>query len=85
MGKIQKKIIKKFESKVKELKEEKESYIFEPAKKTEEQWKAYVEWATGGPNGGTCQRPDIVLYQTCDPCELVKYCLCSSKTLAKRR
>jgi hypothetical protein len=82
MGKIKKKITKKFDN---IDNEKKENFNFEPVKKTEEQWKAYVEWATGGPNGGTCQRPDIVLYQTCDPCELVKYCLCSSKTLAKRR
>lgn len=53
--------------------------------KTEEAFKKHVEWLTGGRNGGTCHRPDIVTRGPCTPCEYVKYCLCDSKTLVKKK
>jgi hypothetical protein len=54
---------------------------------TESEWKSFVEYATGGPDGcqvsrgGTCQRPDIRLNGACDPCEFSKYCLVPDKLL----
>ena len=53
--------------------------------------KAYVEWATGGPNkcqvsyGGTCIRPDIYYDNEgsregrCKPCPYHAHCLCTNK------
>ena len=57
-----------------------------------ESFKAWVEEFTGGPGGcqvqfgGTCIRPDIFLNnnRTCDLCECVEVCLCSSKKLIRK-
>jgi hypothetical protein len=55
--------------------------------------RAYVEWATGGPNkcqvpyGGTCIRPDIYYNNEyskagrCNTCPYSEYCLCTSKVV----
>jgi len=51
----------------------------------EESFKLHVEWLTGGRNGGTCHRPDIVLRGFCTECEYAKFCLCHSKNLPKRK
>jgi len=56
-------------------------------------WKAYVENATGGPNGcqikhgGTCQQPHIWFRngEYCDGCKYYTYCLVSNKRLIKKR
>ena len=58
-----------------------------------ESWKAYVENATGGPNGcqikhgGTCQQPHIWFSngEYCDNCTYYQYCLVGNKRLLKRR
>lgn len=56
--------------------------------------KAYVEWATGGPNkcqveqGGTCIRPDIYYDNEhnregrCKPCPYHIHCLCTNKEVS---
>ena len=38
----------------------KDNYYTKKDIKTDEAFKAHVEWLTGGRNGGTCHRPDIV-------------------------
>lgn len=63
----------------------KENYYTKNEHKSEEAFKAHVEWLTGGRNGGTCHRPDIVTRGPCTSCEYVKYCLCSSKNLGKKK
>lgn len=63
----------------------KDDFYTKKSYKDEESFKRHVEWLTGGRDGGTCHRPDIVTRGPCDPCEYVKFCLCHSRSLTKKK